>query len=83
MDSNPINNEIKWNLVEAVLSLPRPLGITCALFSLIVLIGYLCNIEVLYRPIAGGPATHPLTALSILFLGLGVNAIAVRLSTQF
>lgn len=74
MDSNPINNEIKWNLVEAALSLPRPLGITCALFSLIVLIGYLCNIEALYRPIAGGPATHPLTALSILFLGLGVNA---------
>lgn len=68
------HKEEQWTLVEAALSLPRPLGLACALFGLLALIGYFGNVEAFYRPITGGPATHPLTALSVLFLGLGVSA---------
>jgi diguanylate cyclase (GGDEF)-like protein len=66
--------EKQWTLVEAALSVPRPLGAACALFSALSLAGYFGHVEELYRPIAGGPATNPLTALSVLLLGLGIAA---------
>lgn len=67
------SEERQWTWVRAALSLSRPLGTACALFGLLALAGYLSGIETLYRPIAGGPATHPLTALCVFFLGLGVG----------
>lgn len=36
----------------------------------VVGVGYGAGAEVLYRPLPGGPATHPLTALAIALLGL-------------
>ncbi|SEG53027.1 GGDEF domain-containing protein [Marinobacterium lutimaris] len=63
----------QWTLVEAALSLSRPLGTTCFLFALLALAGYFGNVEALYRPLQGGPATHPLTALCVLLLALGVR----------
>lgn len=65
--------EHQWTLVAAALAIPRPLSTACALFGLIALAGYFGNIEALYRPIAGGPATNPLTALSVLLLGMGIR----------
>ncbi len=53
------------------LGLVRPLGLAGALFSLIILAGYPLGLDVLFRPMDGGPATHPLSALALLTLGLG------------
>ena len=69
-----IAEEKQWTLVKAALVLPRPLGVACAIFGFLVLAGYFGGIEDLYRPIADGPATHPLTGLTILLLGLGIRA---------
>lgn len=66
--------EKQWTLVEAALSLPRPLSTACSLFGLLALAGYFGKIEEFYRPVAHGPATHPLTATSVLLLGLGIGA---------
>lgn len=66
--------EKQWTLVKAALSLPHSLGTACAFFGLLALAGYFGNVEELYRPIADGAATHPLTALSVLFVGLGIRA---------
>jgi diguanylate cyclase (GGDEF)-like protein len=66
--------EKQWTLVEAALAISRPLGAVGALFGLLALAGYSFGIEALYRPFAGWPATHPLSAVSILFLGLGISA---------
>ncbi|MGP1693725.1 MAG: hypothetical protein ACTS6O_14610 [Giesbergeria sp.] len=72
--SNATKEELQWTLVAAALALPQRLGAACAVFGLIALAGYFGNVHILYRPIAGGPATHPLTALCVLLLGLGVSA---------
>ncbi len=73
MDSQAMCSEReKWKLVQRVLSLSRWLSALCIFSSIIVLTGYFAHIEATYRPIAGGPATHPLTAVSIFFLGLGI-----------
>ena len=53
------------------LSLVRPLGLAGALFSLLILAGYALGFEVLFRPMNGGPATHPLSAVGLFLLGLG------------
>lgn len=42
------------------------------MLSVLVLTAYAYNIEYLFRPISRGPATHPLTALMLACLGLGV-----------
>lgn len=65
--------EKQWTLVETAISLPRPLGTVCMLFGLLALAGYFGHVEALYRPILNGPATHPLTALNILILGLCIR----------
>lgn len=39
----------------------------------LALLGYLLSIEALYRPIAGGTATHPMTALVAMLLALRLN----------
>jgi len=69
-----------WALSKAALATSRPLGLFCALFGAVVLVGgYVGDIEPLYRPIAGGPATNPLTALCALILGLGLGVGGVHL----
>ncbi|WP_350432930.1 GGDEF domain-containing protein [Shewanella sp. H8] len=39
---------------------------------MISIFGYLFGIEALYRPMANGPATNPLTAICMIFIGLGL-----------
>lgn len=46
----------------------KPINIITLILSLLAIIGYAFNIESLYRPITGGPATHPLTATLIILL---------------
>lgn len=49
----------------------RPLGLTGLLLACAVLVlGYGLGLTLLYRPLLGGPATHPLTALGLALLGL-------------
>lgn len=67
-------DEKPWSLVRTALAIPLPLGVACAVSGLLVLCGYFAHVQVLYRPIVGGPATHPLTALAFLLLGLAVTA---------
>lgn len=63
--------EQRWPLIEAALLLSRLLGVFCALWGVAILAGYLTGYAFWYRPVAEGPATNPLTALSVLLLGLG------------
>ncbi len=71
--SSSAKDEHPWTWVAAMLAMSHRLGTACALFGIIALAGYFGSVEELYRPIANGPATHPLTALCILILGLGVR----------
>ncbi|MCF6436902.1 GGDEF domain-containing protein [Pseudoalteromonas sp. MMG022] len=64
------SNVENWYLVNYAKKITRPFGIIGALFGLIALFGYAFNIEPLYRPFANGPATHPITALCMLCIGL-------------
>jgi diguanylate cyclase (GGDEF)-like protein len=47
-------------------------------FGLTSTMGYLTSIEALYRPIADGPATNPLTALCIIFIGFALLCTTVE-----
>ena len=62
---------MRFPQIIRALSLVRPLGLAGALFSLLILAGYAFNVEVLFRPMHGGPATHPLSASGLCLLGLG------------
>lgn len=62
----------RYPLVRLVSSLTRPFGVLAALLSGIVFIAHPIGIEILFRPLSGGPATHPLTALALLLLSLPV-----------
>ena len=62
---------MRFPQIIRALSLVRPLGLAGALFSLLVLAGYLFGIEAFFRPMQGGPATHPLSAIGLLLLGIG------------
>jgi diguanylate cyclase (GGDEF)-like protein len=53
------------------LKLAPALAIGAALIGVLAFAGYAMQINWLVRPIPSGPATHPLTALSIAFLGVG------------
>jgi len=63
----------KWDLIRYVLVIPRPVGAVCVAFGVVVFIGYSFHIEPVFRPVPNGPATNPLTALSIVLLGLGLS----------
>ena len=53
---------------RAVLWAPR--SALAAIFAgIAILIGYAVGWEPLWRPLSGGPATHPLTAVAIILLG--------------
>ncbi|MEW9799200.1 GGDEF domain-containing protein [Alteromonas sp. CYL-A6] len=62
-------SELPWRLVGLVKSLVRPFGLSAILFGIFSLLGYWGSMEVLYRPIENGSATHPLTALIVTLLG--------------
>lgn len=62
---------MRFPQIRFCLKLVRPLGLaglfaTCAILAS----GYVGGAEWLFRPLAGGPATHPLTAIGIALLGL-------------
>lgn len=50
----------------------RPLGLAGALISLVTLLAYAFDFEPMYRPITDGPATHPLTAVMLGMIGIGL-----------
>jgi len=54
------------------LSLGRCLATACILGAIAVFIAYAMDVERIWRPIAGGPATSPLTALLFLLSGAGI-----------
>lgn len=62
----------RYPLVRLVSGLTRPFGILAALLSGIVFVAHPFGIEILFRPLSGGPATHPLTAAALLLLSLPV-----------
>ena len=62
---------MRFPQIIRALSLVRPLGLAGALFSLLILAAYPLGLDVLFRPMQGGPATHPLSALALLALALG------------
>lgn len=59
--------------------LRAPLSLLISVLAASALAGYILDIPSLYRPIEGGAATHPYTALTILLITL---SIAWRSSTQ-
>lgn len=67
-----------WVLTKLALSVSRPIGSLSALFGFVVLAGYFGNVEALYRPISGGPATNPLTATVVMLIGLGLGIGTLR-----
>jgi len=67
-----------WILVKYALAVSPPIGGLSALFGFVVLAGYFGSLEALYRPISGGPATNPLTATAIIFVGLGLAIGQIR-----
>lgn len=73
---------MRFPQIIRALSLVRPLGLAGALFSLLILAGYALGVEVLFRPMHGGPATHPLSAAALLALGLGTFSWHPRQSNR-
>jgi len=65
--------EKEWVLIKYAHAIVRPLGGVGVLFGLTVLAGYFGSVEILYRPMANGPATHPLTAMCIVLIALGLQ----------
>lgn len=59
---------VSWADWPRVAALPMSIGTVS--ICLLVLTGYAIDVELLYRPIDGGPATNPLTALCLILLGL-------------
>lgn len=62
---------MRFPQIIRALSLVRPLGLAGALFCLLILAGFALHLEVLFRPMQGGPATHPLSAIGLGILGSG------------
>ncbi len=51
-------------------------GALCSIFGgALILMGYAFNVERVWRPIPGGPASHPLTAMFFIAAGLAVSTI--------
>ena len=69
----PTLKERQWILVKYAQAIVHPLGAAGMLFGLTALAGYFGAVESLYRPFTGGPATNPLTAICILFIGLALQ----------
>jgi diguanylate cyclase (GGDEF)-like protein/PAS domain S-box-containing protein len=50
----------------------RPLALACVVLGLVTLLGYALDVELLFRPIKGDPATNPLTALVMVAAGVAL-----------
>lgn len=59
-----------YPLIRFASRLARPIGRLAAACALLIFLAYPLGFEFLYRPLAGGPATHPLTALALFMLAL-------------
>ncbi|CAA6605920.1 putative Diguanylate cyclase [Rhodospirillaceae bacterium LM-1] len=64
--------------VRVVIAASRPLALASGAFALVGLGGYAFSIEDLYRPIEGGPASHPMTLLVVLLLTMAVTTRSKR-----
>jgi diguanylate cyclase (GGDEF)-like protein len=64
--------QTRYSYARVVRKLGRPLGLVCVAVGLMTLFGYAIDAEILFRPLKGGPATNPLTSLTILALGSAV-----------
>lgn len=73
----------KWKISGLALRIVHPLGLVCAIFGLLVMLGYAINSDILYRPLSGGPATNPLTALCVIFIGLGLATSKLMFPPRF
>ena len=65
-----------WTLLNTAQKMVIPLGAMGILAGLLVLCGYVLDVESLYRPIEGGAATNPITA--ILFILLGYSLVSPK-----
>ena len=61
-----------WKLPGVFSLISFQLSILATIFSVIILLGYWMGVEFLYRPLALGPATHPVTAVIALFLSVSI-----------
>jgi diguanylate cyclase (GGDEF)-like protein len=61
-----------YPLIRIASRLVRPIGRLATVCALAIFLAYPLDAEFLYRPLPGGPATHPLTALAMLLLALPV-----------
>jgi len=64
------SNRDEWNMISRLEKASVVMAIFASLFGFIALLGYALDLEYLYRPIKGGPATNPLTAVCLLMGGL-------------
>lgn len=51
----------------------QTIGLVTALLGLASFVGYIFDIEFLFRPIANGPATNPLTAMAVVFVAISIE----------
>ena len=79
----PATVNINWDLIRIAHSAVRPIGVACLGFGVVVFFGYFFGIESLYRPIEGGPATNPLTALCIVLVSIGLGFRSVFKQSLF
>ncbi|MDF1678590.1 MAG: GGDEF domain-containing protein [Legionellaceae bacterium] len=62
----------RWVYISYCLATIRPLSVIAIAFACLSFAGYFLGKTYLYRPIAHGAATHPLTASCIILLGLAL-----------
>jgi diguanylate cyclase (GGDEF)-like protein len=58
--------------IRYVKIIAKALAISCIILSFISFAGYFLQIPQLYRPIADGAATHPLTAICVVFVSTSI-----------
>lgn len=61
---------MRYPLIRRAFWLVSPVGVVSVVLTCLILAAHLAGPEILYRPLAGGPATHPLTAAALLLLAL-------------
>ncbi|ABV85593.1 GGDEF domain-containing protein [Shewanella pealeana] len=62
-------SENSWLLVKYSQAMIRPLSAVGIIFGCAAMFGYLGAMEWIYRPVTNGPATNPLTAMCMIFIG--------------
>lgn len=60
------------SLIRAAIALTRPLATSVGLLAAICASGYVFSLDMLYRPISDGPASHPMTILVTLCLAFAI-----------